>query len=267
MGFGFLRLHDFFRGLSYPLRGYRVLRRHRDLARYGRGPIVLTALALLASLGLASAYHDDLLNWLWSAPDPAQHAWLAFLHGLARGVSFLLSLALLVLLCVSLSSVLAAPFNDALSEALEARVAGREPRRFSLSHLLVDLLRTVGLELFKLLLYAAVMGPLWLLSWVVPGVGQGAYLVALVLFTTAYFALDYVDWPAARRGWPIRARLALLGRHPWLMLGFGLAVWACLFVPLLNLFFMPLSVAGGTLLFLDVESGLDAGTRTESSRT
>jgi CysZ protein len=263
VGYGFLRLHDFFRGLSYPLRGYRVLREHRDLARYGRGPIVLTALALLASLGLASAYHDDLLNWLWSAPDPAQHAWLAFLHGLARALSFLLSLVLLVVLCVSLSSVLAAPFNDALSEALEARVAGREPRRFSLSHLLVDLLRTVGLELFKLLLYAAVMGPLWLLSWVVPGVGQGAYLVALVLFTTAYFALDYVDWPAARRGWPIRARLALLGRHPWLMFGFGLAVWACLFVPLLNLFFMPLSVAGGTLLFLDLE----AGTRGESSRT
>ena len=58
---------------------------------------------------------------------------------------------------------------------------------------------------------------------------------------------------AARRGWPIRARLGLLGRHPWLMFGFGLAVWGCLFVPLLNLAFMPLSVAGGTLLFLDLE--------------
>jgi CysZ protein len=254
VAYGFLRLHDFFRGLSYPLRGYRVLREHRELARYGRWPIALTALALIGSLVLASTYHDDLLNWLWDAPDARQHAWLAALHALARALSFVLSLALLVLLCVSFSSVLAAPFNDALSEALEARVAGREPRRFSLSHLLVDVLRTAGLELLKLLLYVSVMGPLWLLSWLVPGVGQGAYMVALVLFTTAYFALDYVDWPAARRGWPIRARLALLGRHPWLMFGFGVAVWACLFVPLLNLVFMPLSVAGGTLLFLDIEA-------------
>jgi uncharacterized protein involved in cysteine biosynthesis len=47
------------------------------------------------------------------------------------------------------------------------------------------------------------------------------------------------------------------------MLGFGFAVWACLFVPLLNLVFMPLSVAGGTLLFLDLEAGIRGG----SSRT
>jgi CysZ protein len=263
MGYGLLRVHDFFRGLSYPLRGYRALRRHRELSRYARAPILLTGCALVASVVLASLYHDDLLGLLWPVPDANGHALLALLHGVVRALSFVLSLALLVFVCVSLSTVLAAPFNDALSEALEALETGRPAPRFSLSHLLVDLLRTAGLELFRLSLYMLVMGPLWVLSWLVPGVGQTLYLVALVLFTTAYFALDYVDWPAARRGWPIRARLALLGRHPWLMFGFGLAVWGCLFVPLLNLAFMPLSVAGGTLLFLDLE----ASARRERSRT
>jgi len=81
--------------------------------------------------------------------------------------------------------------------------------------------------------------------------------------SAAYFALDYVDWPATRRGLSVRARFALLRRHPLRMLGFGCAVWMCLFVPLLNLLFMPLSVAGGTLLFLDLEAGLPAA----SSRT
>jgi CysZ protein len=263
MGYGWLRLTDFFRGLSYPLRGYRVLRKHPDLARYWRLPMLLTALALLVSVVLAWLYHDDLLNWVWPDPGERGAALLGVLHGLARALSFVLSLGVLVFSCVTLSTVFAAPFNDALSEALELREAGREPPRFSVSRLLVDLLRTAGLELFRILLYALVMGPLWLLSWLVPGLGQVLYLIALVLFTAAYFALDYVDWPAARRGWPIRARLSLLGSHPWLMFGFGLAVWGCLFVPLLNLAFMPLSVAGGTLLFLDLE----AGTPSESSRT
>ena len=120
-----------------------------------------------------------------------------------------------------------------------------------------------ALAAFRLLLYALVVGPLWLLSWLVPGVGQALYLGAWLVFTASYFALDYVDWPATRRGHSLRQRFGLLGRHPLRMLGFGFAVWATLFVPLLNLVFMPLSVAGGTLLFLDLEAGPPHG----SSRT
>jgi len=35
--------------------------------------------------------------------------------------------------------------------------------------------------------------------------------------------------------------------------GFGTGVWILLFVPLVNLFFMPAAVAGGTMLFLGLE--------------
>ena len=37
------------------------------------------------------------------------------------------------------------------------------------------------------------------------------------------------------------------------MFGFGTGVWLFLFIPLVNLLFMPAAVAGGTLLFLDLE--------------
>ena len=37
------------------------------------------------------------------------------------------------------------------------------------------------------------------------------------------------------------------------MLGFGAGVYLFLMIPLVNLFFMPAAVAGGTLLFLDLE--------------
>ncbi|HVZ35853.1 MAG TPA: EI24 domain-containing protein, partial [Polyangiaceae bacterium] len=112
----------------------------------------------------------------------------------------------------------------------------------------------VRLELFKLALYAGVMGPLWVASWLVPGAGQALYAGFAWLFTSFYFALDYVDWPASRRGLDVRQRLSLLGVRPLTTLGFGCGVAACLFVPLLNLFFMPLAVAGGTRLFLDLSS-------------
>ncbi|HEY6876815.1 MAG TPA: EI24 domain-containing protein, partial [Polyangiales bacterium] len=117
-----------------------------------------------------------------------------------------------------------------------------------------DLARSVSLELVKLCIYVAVMGPLLIASWLLPGVGQALYMVFASLFTWLYFAVDYVDWPASRRGLGLRARFVLLRTRPFLMLGFGCAVALCLFVPLLNVCFMPLAVAGGTRLFLDLEA-------------
>jgi CysZ protein len=251
------------RGFAYVLRGYAVLRRNPGLARYWLMPMLLTGLALLSSVWLSLHYHDDLLRLLWSAPDAAASWLLRALYAVARAFSFLSALVLLTLLCVFGSTIIAAPFNDALSEAIEEREAGRAPAPFSLVRVLRELVQALLLAALRLSLYAAIVGPLWLLSWLVPGMGQVLYLSVWLVFTAAYFALDYVDWPATRRGLSVRARFALLGAHPLRMLGFGFGVWLCLFVPLLNLLFMPLSVAGGTLLFLDLEAGL----RAASSRT
>lgn len=245
---------ELFRGLAYPARGFVILRRYPGLARYWLPPIVLTFLALVASVALAFAYHDDVLALLWRAPaqDGVTGALLCAAYWLARVFSLLLGITVLVVACVLLSSLIAAPFNDLLSEAVEVREAGRELPPFSIARLLTDLGRTVRLELLKLCVYAIVMGPLLVLSWLVPGVGQALYVAFGILFTSAYFAFDYIDWPASRHNYGIRERARLFASHPLRMFGFGLGVWACLFVPLLNLAFMPLAVAGGTRLFLDI---------------
>jgi CysZ protein len=224
-------------------------------------PMLLTLLALIASVLLTFAYADELLALVWREPAPGSG--LRWLYGIAYALSLLLSLVLMVLVCVFGSTIAAAPFNDLLSEALEERVTGQPAPPFVVARFLRELVRSMSLASLRLLIYAAVVGPLWLLSWLVPGLGHIVYLVAWTVFTAAYFALDYVDWSASRHGLAIRARFALLGQRPLLMLGFGLSVWLCLFVPLLNLIFMPLSVAGGTLLFLDMQAGIPRG----SSRT
>jgi len=249
---------DFLRGLRYVVVGVRILRKYPGLARYWSAPIVLTLLSLVASVVLAVRYHEDLLALLWQAPQG--HDWLGALgrtlYGLARVLAFVISLLSLGLLCVMLSMLFAAPFNDALSEAIEELETARQAAAFSLSRSVRELARTLRLELFKLTLFLAIMMPLTIFSWLVPGVGHLVATGVGGLFTASYFAMDYTDWPASRRGLDLRARLALFLRRPWLMLGFGLAVWGCLFVPILNLAFMPIAVAGGTRLFLDLEAEL-----------
>jgi CysZ protein len=151
-------------------------------------------------------------------------------------------------------SVLAAPFNDALSEAIERREMGRAAAPQGWSALVRELGRSLCLALVKLGAFVGVMTPLSIFSAFVPGVGPLLSTVVGSVFTAAYLALDYADWPASRRGLDVRARIAFLWHRPLLMLGFGTAVWLCLFVPILNVAFMPIAVAGGTRLFLDLEA-------------
>ena len=255
------RRHDpteFFRGLAYAFKGLRILRKYPGLVRYWSVPIVLTGVALVTSVVLAVRYHDDLLSLLWHSP--LGENWLAVLsralYWLARGASFLLSLGVLLLACTVFSMVAAAPFNEALSEAIEERETNTSSPPFSLSRVVSDLARTLRLDLLKLAAFVAIMMPLTILAWIVPGPGHLVSAVVGSFFTASYFAIDYTDWPASRRGLGVRQRLSLFWARPWLMVGFGVAVWGCLFVPILNLAFMPIAVAGGTRLFLDLEAEL-----------
>jgi CysZ protein len=251
-----LHPRELFQGAAYAVRGMALLRKYPGLARYWSVPIVLTSLALLGSLVLAVRYHDDLLGLLWTEPVRRDAlSWLAWgSYWFARALTFVVSLALLALGCIALSTLIAAPFNDALSEAIEFRETGRTAPPFSLPRALADASRTMAFESLKLAGFVLVMGPLWLTTWLLPGLGQVLYAVLGGTITVTYFALDYIDWPASRRGWSIRKRLSLVWQRPLLMLGFGAAVWACLFVPFLNLAFMPIAVAGGTRLVLDLEA-------------
>jgi CysZ protein len=90
---------------------------------------------------------------------------------------------------------------------------------------------------------------MFLVSLFVPGIGQALSLVAFAL-TAIYLGVDYIDWPAARRDWSVSDRVAFARRQLPAVAGFGTGVWVLLFIPLINLFFMPAAVAGGTMLFV-----------------
>lgn len=247
----------FARGLSYALRGGRfVYFQHPKLARYWVLPILITGVALASVFYGAGTLHDDLGGAVWSLlPESWSEAtgvlgWLATaLRWLVELVAGLLITLLGLVLVLVLSSVIAAPFNDALSEAVEHILTGGAPPPFSLRRMLADIVRTIRLEVGKVLLYAVIVGPMFLASFFLPGIGQVISIVGFAL-TAVYLGIDYVDWPAARRDWSVGDRIAFTRRQLPAMAGFGTGVWVLLFIPLVNLFFMPAAVAGGTMLFL-----------------
>ncbi len=247
----------FARGLSYAFRGMRfVYFQHPTLVRYWVFPILITGVALFAVFYGTGSYYDVASDALWSwLPESWGEAtgWVATLLGVLRWfINLLFGLLLAVLglvLVVLLSSIVAAPFNDALSEAVESILTGEPAPPFSIKRMVADIVRTIRLELLKVLIYLAVVGPMFLASFLIPGIGQLVSLVGFAL-TAIYLGVDYVDWPAARRDWSVSERVAFARQRLAAVAGFGTGVWVLLLVPLLNLFFMPAAVAGGTMLFI-----------------
>ena len=218
---------------------------------------------MMAVVVLVWSYHDVLVGYLWAEPAGAStdapwyaevgHWLLGALHWLVEVLIALVMAVVGLVVVVMTSTVLASPFNDALSEKVEELTTGVKGPPFRLAVVARDAVRTVALELVKWLgLYAPVMLVLWIVSLVVPVVGPVVLAVVGFLFSAWFLALDYIDWPASRRNEGIGERFKVLGRHPMATLGFGSGVWVFLFIPLVNLLFMPAAVAGGTLLFLDL---------------
>lgn len=250
------RVVGFWRGFTFPFRGAKfVYQQHPKLIRFWGVPILITLLVLSTVVGVSVSYSDDLVNALWAAPTGSGVG--AMLGRIAHFVLELLTMVLLVgvgaVLVALISSVFAAPFNDSLSEAVEQIASGVEMPRLTFGMQLKSAIRGVAGETAKLALYGSVMAPLFVVSLLVPGAGEIAYTIVGYWLTAVYFAIDYVDWPAARRNQGFRFRLSMVRRHGPAMLGFGCGVWLFLIIPFVNLFFMPAAVAGGTLLFLELE--------------
>ncbi|MGD8860009.1 MAG: EI24 domain-containing protein [Myxococcales bacterium] len=258
-------------GMSFPFRGARfVYLEHPGLARFWVPPILMTGVALVGVTWFAITHRGDLLDGVWTIPT-GEGLMAALGRWVYRFVEWVLALVMLLVgaVVVALStSVLAAPFNDALSEAVEGLQTGRGPMAFSAAKMLRDVGRTVGLELGKLCTYLAIMGPLFLLSLALPVVGPALYAGVGFFLTAMFFAIDHVDWPASRRDIPVGRRLRAAVEDLRPMLGLGMGVWLFMYVPLLNLLFMPAAVAGGTLMFLELhpDAPRNGGTGAEDER-
>jgi CysZ protein len=247
----------YFEGLAYSARGARfVYVRHPGLARFWLPPIGLTVCAFAFFAWLAIDRYDELTALIWA--EPVGPDWQAavgrFFHA---ALAFFVALALLVfsvLLTSLTASIVAAPFNDALSHAVERIARAGDAPGLGILESVGDAVRSIGLQGVKVTLYWSVVGPLLLGSWILPVVGPPLYAIGGFGAAALFLAMDYVDWPASRRGLSIRERLSLARRNLRALLGLGTGIWLMLFVPVLGLFFMPAAVAGGTLLFLDLEA-------------
>lgn len=224
-------------------RGLAVLKAHSSLWKWLIAPAIISLLLLVAAVVGILHVVDPLVGWL-SAHLPS---WLASAAGtLLR----LLVLALLgtaaLFVFTTVAGMIAGPFNELLSEHVEAVLTGRPAPPFSLRELIHGAILGVVHGIRRLVV--ALLGVvLVLVLGFVPVVGTiAAVLIGAWLAATAA-SYDCYDAVLSRRAMAYRDKLAYLARHRGRTLGLGLAVAGMLLVPGLNLIALGIGAAGATV--------------------
>ncbi len=233
----------------YTLKGALFIWTHRVLWKYAAAPLLISTVVL----GLAYVLVYHLLARLVSPYGNGQWYW-QILYYVVLIIMTLLLLVIVFFLFTRVASAIAAPFNDLISEKTEELrrgTFGETP--FSFIGVLKDSVRSIA-HSFKILgLYVAILIA-GLPILLIPGAGSLLYAVLGALLSSYMFAYEYLGYPMDRRRFSFSEKKRFLRSHLSSTMGFGLGNLAVASIPVINLFFIPAAVVGGTLLFLDVDS-------------
>jgi CysZ protein len=224
-------------------RGWRYLNANAGLWRWVLAPALTTLVLLvgivLGSLHVARGLVERVTGWM--------PAWLAGAGGWV--VWAIIGVALVIgalLIFVSLAGIIAGPFNELLSEAVEARLTGRPSPPFRVRGFVRGALLGLAHGLRRLAIALLGIALLFALGFI-PVIGTIAALVLGGYIAARAAAYDCYDAVLSRRQLAYGAKLAYLTRHRGRTFGLGAGVAGMLFVPGLNLVALGIGATAATL--------------------
>lgn len=233
---------DFLRGAVLPFRALSLVFRSKKLFAWSAVSALVTVVSLGFVIWGALALSPRIIDAVFARPAdwPALGFWYALV---------VLCFGLLVVLGVNtVPALVLAPLQDPISETTETLCGNYQSPDFELRRTLRGVFVSVTHTLARIAILLIGHALLFALN-LIPGAGSALWGVLSSLWTMVWLAGEYLDAPMARHFYRVGEVREVLWRRKALALGFGFAVWILLWVPLLNLFFIPLAIVGGTLLF------------------
>jgi CysZ protein len=228
-------------GIDCFFEGFRLVRQP-GLRQYVLIPLAINFVVLGIVMFYGASQYDALVatitGWL---PE-----WLAFLAGVMTFLAAVMIFAVGIYLFTIVANIIASPFNAILSEKVEEHLVPGLLRESPSVMLIIG--RSVAREISKLLYLLPRLLGLLILS-IIPGVNALAPF-AWILFGAWMMAIQYVDYGADNNQVSFPELKARLGSCRFQALLFGLVVYFILAIPVVNLFLIPVAVAGGTVLWV-----------------
>jgi CysZ protein len=236
-------MSEFVRGMHDIARGFGFLRKHPRLWVWVIAPALITLALLVAIVAGVVAVATPLVARVTSGLPSWLHAvggsllWIVVVAALAVAAWFVY---------VALVGVIAGPFCEMLSEAVEEQLTGHTGSPFAFGRFLREAAIGIGHGLRRLVVSLVGTALLFALSFV-PVIGAFAAIGLGAWFAARAAAYDAYDGVLSRRGLAYRDKLAYLSRHRGRSLGLGAALAGLLLVPGVNLVALGFGATGATL--------------------
>lgn len=233
---------DFFQGLTLLGRAFGLIFRAPKLFGLSALCAAVTFFSLVVLTVLLWRYTPELVGHFFARPEPWYGQALWYL---------VLALTFLILLVVGANVVpplLLTPLQDPLSELTEDLCGGYTSPPFTVGAFLRGLVTGVLHTLARIFFLLAGLGVLLPLN-LIPGLGSILWTVLGSVWTMTWLAGEHLAAPMTRHGYAFKEVRRALRARPALCLGFGAGVYVLLWVPVLNTFFLPVAIVGGTLLY------------------
>ncbi len=237
----------FARGFLLPFRSFGLILTHRKLLRWSIVTGLVSAVLFTGLVVALVAWTGDVLELVWAKPG----GWLSVLWYLAAALLFGL---LFVVGASTVPTVATAPFLDPISADTERLLGGQVEEGGGLARVLAETANAVGKTVLRIAFLLAGHG-LLLLLWLLPGIGQGLWSGCALAWTVLWLAFEYLDIPANRHGFRFRDTVALVRANLAAATGLGLGLYLVLWVPLLNVLFVPVGAVAATALYVELAPG------------
>jgi len=238
-------------GASAPLRGLAILRSNfRQLGGLCILPMFITLITLgfvIASViyGISNIDISDLApNWM-----------PGFLAGVMNFIGKILLIVAVILfsylIFTPIGLALATPINDVVSARTEKILLGEKYEPLTGLTIWKGLLHTCQ----HLSLTLSIGIPLAILA-IIPFINV-AFVWFNLLFASLVLSLEFIDIPLSKRVFRYFQKWGYLKNRFFYFFGFGVVCFLMMTIPIMNLALMPLSIIGGTWLYLKMEGKLD----------
>ena len=228
-------------GMAYNVRGFWLGIKTPKLLLLGFIRLAAVIAITIISASLIFAYHQEILNLIWTRPESRWIVWLwhllswllsLFLVALSSVLSYLLSQ---ILFCVIIM--------DTMSRITERLISGQEKESQKmpfLSRFFYLIKQETPRAIVPVLIALLIM----MFGWLTP---VGPFVAILSSIIAAIFlAWDNTDLVPARRLYPFKTRFNHLYKNLLFHLGFGLMF----LIPVASVFFLSFAPVGATLYYI-----------------
>jgi len=233
---------EFFKGISYNLRGLRLSLTTPKLLGLGLVRFAMVLVFTGLAVGFILAYYQDWMSLIWAKP---ANPWVVWLWHLVSWMLVIMLSGIAAIVAYLAAQILfSALIMDQMSRITEKLLTGQVQAPVHVNAL-GQLWYVVRQEIPRAFVPVALMLALTLLGWATP---LGPILTVMFSISASTFlAWDSTDLTPARRMQPFRKRLEFLRSHLLFHIGFGLLF----LIPLANLIFLAFSPVGATLYYVE----------------